>query len=254
MNIIINADDFGKSDSVNLAITDCFRKKYISNTTVMVNMPGFEAAIRMSVENGFFDSVGLHLNLTEGVPLTENIRNESFFCSTDGVFHGNFQNILRNRFSIRKGLKECCRNEIVAQVEKYMDVGFTLKHIDSHHHVHNDLSILTILLPIIDKYDFRSMRICRNMYAGRIWNYKGIYKFIINKKIRSRFFAVDYFGSYSDFVTYSQKKENLFYEIMLHPVWINENIYDRINDNKIELISSYDSFSLNKLVGYDVAL
>ena len=36
MRLIVNADDFGLSHEVNLAIVEAFKKGYISNTNIMV--------------------------------------------------------------------------------------------------------------------------------------------------------------------------------------------------------------------------
>ena len=69
--MVINADDFGYSESVNKAISDCFEKGLINRTTIMVNMPQAEAASELARTNGFFDKVGLHINLTEGKALSD---------------------------------------------------------------------------------------------------------------------------------------------------------------------------------------
>ena len=69
--MIINADDFGYSAEVNEAVSECFRAGVINRATIMVNMPGAEEAARIARENGFFDRVGLHINLTEGKALTD---------------------------------------------------------------------------------------------------------------------------------------------------------------------------------------
>ena len=47
MGLIINADDFGKNQNVNKAITECFNKGLINQTTVMVNMPGIYEAVEL---------------------------------------------------------------------------------------------------------------------------------------------------------------------------------------------------------------
>ena len=74
MNAIVNADDFGLNQSVNRAIAESFRNGLCLNTTLIVNMPYADEAVEIAYKEGFSDRVGLHLNLTEGVPLTEPIR------------------------------------------------------------------------------------------------------------------------------------------------------------------------------------
>lgn len=48
--MIINADDFGYNQSVNRAIDECFKKKLINRTTIMVNMPYAEEAAVLAKE------------------------------------------------------------------------------------------------------------------------------------------------------------------------------------------------------------
>ena len=79
MKIIINADDFGLSHDVNLAVVEAFKRGFVTNATIMVNMPGFEEGVALSKENGFFEKTGLHLNFFEGQPLTEDIKSLPLF-------------------------------------------------------------------------------------------------------------------------------------------------------------------------------
>ena len=51
--MIINADDFGYSDSVNAAVAECFDRGLVNRTTIMVNMPCCEAAAETAKEHGF---------------------------------------------------------------------------------------------------------------------------------------------------------------------------------------------------------
>ena len=84
--MIINADDFGYSESVNEAICQCFNRGLINRTTIMVNMPEAENAAEIAKNNGFFHRVGLHINLTEGRAMTEECRNSSL-CDEKGCFN-----------------------------------------------------------------------------------------------------------------------------------------------------------------------
>lgn len=49
--VIINADDFGLTDSVNGAIIDLFRAGRLTSATLMVNMPGTRRAVEQFLEN-----------------------------------------------------------------------------------------------------------------------------------------------------------------------------------------------------------
>jgi predicted glycoside hydrolase/deacetylase ChbG (UPF0249 family) len=82
--VVINADDLAKSSEGDDAILRCFDRRLISSATVMANMPRFGEAIALIHAGGFQDRLGVHLNLTEGFPLTDPIRRSSRFCSPAG--------------------------------------------------------------------------------------------------------------------------------------------------------------------------
>ena len=74
MPLLVNADDFGKSAEINRAVAEAFERGYITHTTLMANMPAAEEAVDLARQKGFAERVGLHLNLTEGLPLSLPIR------------------------------------------------------------------------------------------------------------------------------------------------------------------------------------
>ncbi|MBQ7603262.1 MAG: ChbG/HpnK family deacetylase, partial [Clostridia bacterium] len=65
MKLIINADDFGLSSSINRGIVECIEAGIISSTTMMMNTPYTAEAIKMAKDMGL-KNVGIHLNLTYG--------------------------------------------------------------------------------------------------------------------------------------------------------------------------------------------
>ena len=156
-NIIINADDFGLSASRTKAIVECFERRLINRTTLMVNMPDCESAVEASLKNGFSDRVGLHLNFTEGFPLTDEIKRFRRFCNSDGSF------VLRYPFV---GLpyvgaeRAAVKAEILAQVRKYKSFNLTLMHCDGHHHIQARWPMAEVLFPILKAEGFKSFRNC----------------------------------------------------------------------------------------------
>src|SRR3954469_11401018 len=84
--MIINADDFGYSSSVNRAILQAFDEGLVSSATLMSNMPGFEEACVFAHERNLLAYVGGHLVLSEGQPLTERMRRCRRFCDLSGHF------------------------------------------------------------------------------------------------------------------------------------------------------------------------
>src|SRR5262245_1210266 len=83
--VIITADDFGFSPSVNEAIVRSLRDGLVTHASLLVNLEGFESACEAVRSNGLQDRIGLHFNLTEGRPVTKEMQNCAKFC-IDGRF------------------------------------------------------------------------------------------------------------------------------------------------------------------------
>ncbi len=227
MPIIVNADDFGKNNEVNRAICECFSLGYIDRTTLMVNMPEADEAVELAAQRGFSDKVGIHLNLTEGLPLTDEIRKNHLFCDEEGRFHAHFHQQTRFRLHMDSKSVQQMRAELNAQLERYIAYGLTLKHIDSHHHVHTDLPVLKALLPLFAHYDIQSVRIGRNLFHHEAWSNK-LYKRYLNSRLKAlNVKTTDYFGSHEDLIKFLKtpafNRKNLYdnhtIEIMAHPMY-----------------------------------
>ena len=158
MKVVINADDFGHDASTSDAIMQAFCSGYITQATLMTNMLDCERAANEAKAAGFGGRIGLHINITDGIPLTEPIRSSRAFCDSSGKFDGSA--VLRKRHFLPYPISDASALaiEIEAQVKKYISLGLTLLHADSHHHAHTRLPIARVVMPILAKYGFRSVR------------------------------------------------------------------------------------------------
>lgn len=181
--MIINADDFGYSKAVNMAIVDCFRNKTINRTTIMVNMPCAQEAVTLSKENNFFDCVGLHINLTEGKALSKECAS-SKLCDENGFFKGTFHIPFKSRLYLNKNIRYAIFCEVEAQIKRYLEMGFTLMHADSHNYTHAYFSVYTQVRRLLKKYGFRSVRISRNVSPEKFSLPFRIYKDLFNGIIK----------------------------------------------------------------------
>ena len=230
--MIINADDFGYSESVNKAVTDCFKKGLINRTTIMVNMPYAEKAMSLAKENGFFDCVGLHINLTEGKALSAECA-KSELCDENGFFKGTFHVPFKSRLYLKKDIKRAIFCETEAQIKKYTEMGFTLMHADSHNYTHTYFSVYTEVRKLLKKYGFKTVRISRNVSKDSFSLPFTIYKTLFNKMIKNlkvngkKISTTGYFGSVQDFVDTDKKdiiKNDI--ELMTHPDYIDGVLTD----------------------------
>lgn len=210
-------------EGVNRAITQAFEQGLIDRTTLMANMPGAQDAMKIAQERGFIDRVGIHINLTSGVPLTKKMRTDRVMCDKDGRFSGDFARSLRTRFFLPKETKNHLESELRAQLNMYRKLGGTLWHIDSHHHVHTDPSVYRVLRKVIRDYPVTSVRLTRNMFRGGNPLMR-IYKTFFNMSVR-RLCDGDprYFGSAQDYEEYIKYRPDIAkdheVEVMVHPVY-----------------------------------
>ena len=128
--LIINADDFGLSEGINRGIIECFRAGSVSSTSVMVGMPAFTDAVRLSRDAPGL-GIGLHFTLTIGQPLT---RAPSLVDRSTGDF-------LRVPALVRRALAGRLRtreveDECAAQIAAARGAKLRLTHLDGHHHIH----------------------------------------------------------------------------------------------------------------------
>lgn len=233
--MIINADDFGYSESKNKAICDCFLKKLINRTTIMVNMPYAEEAKKLAEENGFFGCVGLHINLTEGPALSEECRN-SDLCDENGFLKGTFHIPFKARLYLDKKTRYAIYCEVEAQIKKFLDMGFTLMHADSHNYTHSYFSVYGEVQKLLKKYGFSSVRISRNVAEGEFSLPFKIYKTLFNCLVKNlkvygkKVKTTKYFCSFQDFNASENKKEIVKdVEFMTHPDYIDGVLTDDTN-------------------------
>lgn len=234
MNIIVNADDFGLNSSVNKAIVDLFNNGSINSTTIMAGMPGFEEAVELAHKNHFFNRTGIHLSLSGGHPLTEDIVNKNLFYT--GTESGLKQYKIK-LFLLSKEDKRTTYNEFATQIENVRLAGIPITHIDTHHHIDDVWSVTQILLNLLKAYNIPSMRILNNLNRTSAF-YKIGYRRIINQyiKLHKANFS-DYFGDLPESVSKIRSCgppcKNKSFEIMVHPEYNNDGIIiNRIRDEE----------------------
>lgn len=138
--LIINADDFGISRSVNDGIIEAARSGGITSASLMVNLPdSADAVARARRCRGI--SVGLHFNLTVGDALT----------GPSSLTQGNtaeFYPLPRLLAAASLGMIDAAdvERECLAQIDRMTRAGFPPTHFDSHRHVHTHPTIYPAVL------------------------------------------------------------------------------------------------------------
>jgi predicted glycoside hydrolase/deacetylase ChbG (UPF0249 family) len=197
--LIVNADDFGYSEAVNRAILSGFETSLLTSTSIMANMPGFEDAVGLV---GRYDllaqKVGLHLNLTEGFPLSRDLCACPAFCGEDGrLIHRHDRHLFRLGRVERAAVYE----ELRMQLERVLAAGIRPTHLDSHHHVHTEWAIAPLVCRLARSHGIRRIRLTRNMgpVLGRAkrW-YKTLFNYWFLGRRSGLVDNTDYFGDVAD--------------------------------------------------------
>ncbi len=213
---VIHADDFGLNASVTNCIDECFRRHWLSETTLMVNMPACEEAVALARQHGYAHVVGLHLNLTEGVPLTEPIRSCPRFCGTEGIFFrrpGGFHTTAKQRCYLTPREYAAVKTELAAQIEKFCSYGDLMPKLDSHNHLHMDWLIYRILKPLALSHGFTEMRMFTDQHKVRLD--RAIYGRFFTWTVRRHFKTTDHFDGVNEQLL---KGPGGVTEVMVHPL------------------------------------
>ena len=111
-------------------------------------MNDLEEAVRLYENYKSHISFGIHLNLTEGDPLifSEQLAESGLYKIINGKNVFNVNNF-RYKYLSPKIEKELYK-ELDAQITTILDTGIKPSHIDSHHHIHNGISILPVVVSL----------------------------------------------------------------------------------------------------------
>jgi len=149
--LIINADDLGYSPHRDAGIFDAYENGYISSASLMVN--GATAVLAAEKVKKIGLPVGLHLNLTEGKPLTD----VPALLDSKGqlLYKMNFWWLEKTPEVLEDILKET-----KAQAERFKELmGHYPTRIDGHQHVHIARYVPELLASYFQEIGVRHIRI-----------------------------------------------------------------------------------------------
>jgi len=127
--LIVNADDFGRTPGVCAGIEEAHRCGIVTSTTALMNSPDVADALRALHARCPALGLGVHLNLTLGRPLLGD--RALSLTRPDGTFHP-LETFLAASFDMH--LHEV-RDELRAQIEAFLAAEVPLDHLDCHQHV-----------------------------------------------------------------------------------------------------------------------
>ena len=161
--LIINCDDYGWDAPATQAILELGAAGQISSTTVMANFASDAELRELAKLASPTLSVGLHLTLNAGQPLSPASQVRSL-VDADGQFYSSSQ--LWQRFLKGQVKQPEMQLEIAAQLRRLAAAGLALSHADSHQHLHQYPLLGPALLRIL--HDLGVRRVRRLTAAGRL--------------------------------------------------------------------------------------
>ncbi len=153
--LIINADDFGLTNSINSGIIKAFKEGIVTSASLMVTGPAFNNARELIRTSPDLD-IGLHLTLTNEKPILKPEYIKSL-VDKNGDFLPLFNFMLKYFMGrINKGELEL---EIRSQFEKAINSGIKITHVDSHNHIHILGCISGIVIKLCKEFNIKYIRL-----------------------------------------------------------------------------------------------
>jgi predicted glycoside hydrolase/deacetylase ChbG (UPF0249 family) len=180
-SLIVNADDFGLSRSVNRGIMDCHRSGIVTSVSLLANGAAFDDAVGY-LKNSPQLGTGVHLNILRGRPVVEKrfvshlIRQDHFSVQWPWFF-----------FRLTKNVLAEITTEYRAQIEKIIKANIKITHLDGEKHHHGFPPLFEIVVQLAKEYSIGAVRLANEKpsieHGGKFFKMAPIFLFsFINKK------------------------------------------------------------------------
>jgi hopanoid biosynthesis associated protein HpnK len=163
--LIITADDFGLSSSVNRAVEQAWNDGILTCASLMPGAAAFDEAVAIAGRNPGLQ-IGLHLTLAQGRSVLAKAELPDLVDS-----EGNFADIAvmaGMRYFFDRGLYCQLKREIEAQIQKMIAAGIRLTHIDGHLNIHLHPTVFRILCELMPRYGISTFRLARERLAHNL--------------------------------------------------------------------------------------
>ena len=163
--LIVNADDFGYFACVSKGILHSAANGIVTATGVFATSPDLQEHAAWLRDCDALDA-GVHLNLTDGNPLTGDMRKA--LSRWSGRFPGKFSVAM----AVTTGAIgiEDVRREWRAQIERCLENGLRVRFLNSHEHVHMLPSLFPVASELAGEYDIPHVRFPTSGFA---WGLSG---------------------------------------------------------------------------------
>jgi chitin disaccharide deacetylase len=165
IRLIVNADDFGLSESVNAAVLEAYDHGILTSCSLMVGEAAAPAAVQAARERPGL-AVGLHLTTVCGQAVLPpsaipRLVDAAGRLSNNPVWAG-------VRYTLDGATRAQLEQELRAQFERFHDFGLPLSHVDGHRHLHMHPFIFDRLVELAQDFGCRRIRLPREEW----WAYR----------------------------------------------------------------------------------
>lgn len=156
--LVVNADDFGWSRSVNDGIVEAHVDGIVTRASIMAPGSAFGHAAELARSTPGL-GIGVHLSFYRGASTLPQHRVASL-VGPDGMFLGSWQEIVARIATGRFDLSEL-RDELDAQIRLVRDAGLVPRHLDSEKHLHLWPSVFDLVCRLAREHGIPEVRVVR---------------------------------------------------------------------------------------------
>ena len=168
IQLILNADDFGRSSFINEAVMKAHRQGVLTSASLMVSGEAVDEAVELSKQVPNL-AMGLHLVLIGGravLPPRDipDLVDQNGFFSKQPVSAG-------LRYFLSPKVQKQLALEMDAQFDRFSKFNLKLTHVNGHVHMHLHPTIFKLMLTLADQYNVKGIRLPRDdLWESLAWD------------------------------------------------------------------------------------
>jgi hopanoid biosynthesis associated protein HpnK len=165
IRLIVNADDFGRSESVNEAVATAYDRGILTSCSLMVAEEAAASAVEAARERPGL-AVGLHVVVVNGHAASarasiDRLVDAAGCFPNDPVRAGLY-------YTFDRVARSQLERELRAQFERFAETGLPLSHVDGHLHMHMHPFVFDRVVGLAKEFGSPRIRIPRDDWWGAL--------------------------------------------------------------------------------------
>jgi predicted glycoside hydrolase/deacetylase ChbG (UPF0249 family) len=231
IKLIVTADDCGLARCIDDSTAALFHKGMVTTASLITNYPHVKDTVAAlgSLPNL---EMGVHLNLTEGEPLSQKALQSDLVVAS-----GRFRNrlfLLAQSVFLASNLQRAIETELRAQIEHFIDLaGYPPAHLTTHMHFHMLPALRDIVYRLGKEYGVRWIR-NSDFRASAVPLHPLLSTTLKQQEASRSFFVPDYLAAVMAYLSFPPEqmlsdllKLNGTVEMVVHPSEPHDNHFPR---------------------------